>query len=66
MSIKYDDLVTLERNIDTIVNAVDARLTSRIEKLEIKVDGQITTLKWMSGVAISLGMATCAKLLLMH
>lgn len=66
MSIKYDDLVTLERNIDTIVNGVDARLTSKIEKLEIKVDGQITTLKWMSGVAISLGMVTFAKLLLMH
>ncbi len=32
MSIKYDDLVTLERNIDAIVNAVDARLTSKIEK----------------------------------
>lgn len=30
MSIKYDNLVTLERDINTIVNAGDGRLTSKI------------------------------------
>lgn len=60
------DLVTLERNIDAKIDAAETRLTNRIEKFEIKVDGQITHLKWMSGVAIALGMAVLAKLVLMH
>jgi len=60
------DLVALERNIEVKIDKVEVRLTNRLEKFELKVDGQINHLKWMSGTAIALSMAILVKLLLLH
>lgn len=60
------ELFTFERSVEANIDALEVRLTDKIDKLEIMVDGQVTHLEWISGAAVVLGVGILAKLLLMY
>jgi hypothetical protein len=58
------DLFTFERSVEANIDALEARLTNKIEKFGMMVDQQITPLEWISGMAVALGIGILAKLLM--
>jgi hypothetical protein len=56
----------LEQRLDAKIENLEQRLTAKLENHTAKIEGQITLLKWMIGLSISLSVAVLIRLFIMR
>ena len=61
LAVNFKELATKD-DLTAAIGEAEQRLNAKIDNLAAKIDGQVTLLKWMIGLSISLNVAVLIRL----